>query len=415
MKNLSIKARLMVLALVPILVIVALSAGKVFFDMGIKENLIVTKYRIQEVESLANAIHYLQIERGLSVGFVSSGGTKNKNQLSDARNKVDSAINEIKTIYAQTNGDISVLNNLSELSQKRGSINSLDISESEVGSYYAKNISTMLMAAVTVPSLMDDKDSRNTVQAYTHLAYAKENLGRIRAILNEAFTKDNFSQDRYFTFGSVFESYAINIKHFEMLAPQKLHDFYKSSFSGEAVEKTFIMIEAAKIKGMEGDFEVDANIWFTHVTASIDMFRSVELELYKHIHSVIDEKIEEASFNIMALTTGLIIGIILFASLILYLIKTSVSNPIERFKVTLVNIGNSHNLTIKADENTPLELSEMAQSFNKLLATLRDLIETSKQSSSENASISHELSTTAMGVGENVEKSVVVIDEATKK
>jgi len=57
----------------------------------------------------------------------------------------------------------------------------------------------------------------------------------------------------------------------------------------------------------------------------------------------------------------------------------------------------------------------MAKGFNELLGTLRDLIETSKQSSSENASISHELSTTAMGVGENVEKSVVVIDDATKK
>jgi methyl-accepting chemotaxis protein len=57
----------------------------------------------------------------------------------------------------------------------------------------------------------------------------------------------------------------------------------------------------------------------------------------------------------------------------------------------------------------------MAQSFNSLIGTLKDLIETSKQSSSENASISHELSTTAMGVGENVEKSVLVIDEATKK
>lgn len=415
MKNLSIKARLMVLALVPIMVIVALSAGKILFDMSIKENLIVTKYRIQEVESLANAIHYLQIERGLSVGFVSSGGTKNKNQLSDTRSKVDSAINEIKTVYTQTNGNISVLNNLSGLSQKRSSIDSLGMSGSEVGSYYAKNIGTMLMAAVTVPSIMDDKDSRNTIQAYTHLAYAKENLGRIRAILNGAFAKDSFSQDRYFTFGSVFESYGTNIKQFEMLTPQKILDFYKSSFRGEAVEKTFAMIEEAKEKGMTGGFGVDANVWFTHVTASIDMLRSVELELYKHFYSVIDEKIEEASFNIMALTTGLVVGIIIFASLILYLIKSSVSNPIERFKATLVNIGESHNLTIKVDENAPLELSEMAQSFNKLLATLRDLIETSKQSSSENASISHELSTTAMGVGENVEKSVSVIDEATKK
>jgi methyl-accepting chemotaxis protein len=166
---------------------------------------------------------------------------------------------------------------------------------------------------------------------------------------------------------------------------------------------------------MEGDFGVDANTWFANATASIDKLRDVELELYKYINIDIDEKIKKASLNITMLATGLIVGIILFALIILYLIKFSVSNPIERFKVTLVNIGDTHNLTIRADEVAPKELSEMAQSFNRLLVNLRDLIETSKKSSNENASISHELSTTAIGVGENVEKSVIVIDETTKK
>jgi methyl-accepting chemotaxis protein len=80
-----------------------------------------------------------------------------------------------------------------------------------------------------------------------------------------------------------------------------------------------------------------------------------------------------------------------------------------------VEIGTSHDLTIKTDDNAPLELSQMAVSFNKLMSGLKDLIETSKISSGENASISHELSTTALSVGENVERSVVVIDEASKK
>ncbi|MDQ1341262.1 MAG: methyl-accepting chemotaxis protein, partial [Campylobacterota bacterium] len=99
----------------------------------------------------------------------------------------------------------------------------------------------------------------------------------------------------------------------------------------------------------------------------------------------------------------------------IFLVNKSVVYPIEKFKKTLLDIGNNKNLTLSVDENAPLELSQMAKSFNNLMKELKDLIETSKTSSSENASISHELSTTAMGVGENVEKSVSVIDEATKK
>ncbi|MDO9266965.1 MAG: HAMP domain-containing protein, partial [Sulfurimonas sp.] len=117
--------------------------------------------------------------------------------------------------------------------------------------------------------------------------------------------------------------------------------------------------------------------------------------------------------NMLIISSLVVLIVIVVISL--FLVNRSLIKPIERFKETLLNIGNNKNLTIVVDENAPLELSQMARSFNDLIKELKDLIETSKQSSSENASISHELSTTAMGVGENVEKSVVVIDEATKK
>ncbi len=117
--------------------------------------------------------------------------------------------------------------------------------------------------------------------------------------------------------------------------------------------------------------------------------------------------------NMLIINSLIVLIVIVVISL--FLVKRSLIKPIERFKETLLNIGNNKNLTLVVDENAPLELSEMAKSFNSLMKELKDLIDTSKTSSSENASISHELSTTAMGVGENVERSVGVIDEATKK
>ena len=96
-------------------------------------------------------------------------------------------------------------------------------------------------------------------------------------------------------------------------------------------------------------------------------------------------------------------------------VNTNIIKPINKFKKTLLDIGDNKNLTLKVDENAPLELSQIAISFNGLMTSLKELIDTSKHSSSENASISHELSTTALGVGENVEKSVSVVDEATQK
>lgn len=97
------------------------------------------------------------------------------------------------------------------------------------------------------------------------------------------------------------------------------------------------------------------------------------------------------------------------------LINHSVIKPLHNFQKSLSNITQSHNLTIRADENVPFELSHMASSFNALIKTLQDLIQVSKSNSSENVSISHELSTTSIRVGENVEKSVVAVEEASKE
>ncbi|MBW6488493.1 MAG: methyl-accepting chemotaxis protein [Sulfurimonas sp.] len=174
-------------------------------------------------------------------------------------------------------------------------------------------------------------------------------------------------------------------------------------------------MEVAMYKGMEGDFGVEPEMWFKYSTASIELLRDIELELFKYVLASNNQKIHTAKNEIIAEVASVAILIIFIVVFALYFIKNSISRPVDRFKETLLNISANRDLTLKSDEDSPLELSLMAASFNSLITTLKDLIDVSKQSSSENASISHELSTTAMGVGENVEKSVLVIDEATKK
>ncbi len=405
----------MILIIVPIIIILALSMGRVFYDIGIKENLEVTKNRILEAEALATAVHFMQAERGLSVGLIASNGIRNSDKLPTIRKNVDNAIEEIKKVYLKTDGDISVLDSLADLREKRFSVDSFSINAPDTGAYFTKTIINFIDTAAVIPSLMDDKDSRNTIQAYTHMASAKESFGQIRANLNIAFAKNIFLENSYSPFISRLDVLATNTKKFLVLSPEWLKKIYENTYKGEAIEKTMSMIDIAKARGLNGNFNIEPSIWFTNATASIDLLREVELELYKHVNRSIDEKIQKTSFNIIVLTISLIIGTIAFASFMLYLTKVSISKPIEDFKNTFFNISHNHNLTIKANENTPQELSQMAYSFNIFIATLRGLIEESKQSASENASISLELSTTAMGVGKNVENSVLAINEATKK
>ena len=112
---------------------------------------------------------------------------------------------------------------------------------------------------------------------------------------------------------------------------------------------------------------------------------------------------------------SLLAAVVLGFSVAYFIIAVGINRPLQRFTQTMVTIGKENNLTLKVDEDAPLEIRNIARSFNGFVTQLRDLIDNSKQSSTENASIAHELSTTALGVGTNVEKSVDVINEANRK
>lgn len=88
----------------PVVAILVLSMMFLNKTFAQKKNLEVTHNRVLEVQSIAKTIHNIQIERGLSVGYVASGGEKNKEKLPDVRQKVDSAIAEIKEVFEKTGG-----------------------------------------------------------------------------------------------------------------------------------------------------------------------------------------------------------------------------------------------------------------------------------------------------------------------
>jgi methyl-accepting chemotaxis protein len=117
--------------------------------------------------------------------------------------------------------------------------------------------------------------------------------------------------------------------------------------------------------------------------------------------------------NFLLVTATILLLIVIAISFLI--ITKNVINPLETFKNKILDISSTNDLKQRIDTNAPLEIKEMGESFNSLMDSLQGLITTAKQSSTENASISHQLSTTATGVGNNVESSVVIVNETTEQ
>ena len=112
--------------------------------------------------------------------------------------------------------------------------------------------------------------------------------------------------------------------------------------------------------------------------------------------------------------SSLIIAILLYF-ITLYFISNSVAKPIHNFQEQVLYISTHKDLSKRVDTDAPLEIKDIGESFNHLMDSFEELIVTAKTSSSENTTISDKLSTASTNVGENVERSLTVVNEANSQ
>ena len=381
-QNLSFRLKLLLIAIPPLLGVIFYSIIFIFNLISEKINIEATKRQIQEIEVLSKIVHFMQIERGLSVGFVSSNGSKNSDKLLETRQKISKALEEIKSIPTELKSSEKIISYTAELSQKRNQVDSLQITASETGAYFTKTIGSIINITTIVPNTIDDKDSRNIIQVDTHLASMKEQLGQLRANLNATFTKNNFVENDYFNFAVSFGAFNINKNKFLVIAPENVTTSFKNSFKGEAVDKTFSMIEVAKAKAMEGNFGIDSSIWFSNVSATIDILRNIEEELYDIAYKQIDSKISDMN-NEIYMILFIIIILLILEIVLLYVISKNILLSLENFKEGLLSffsfLNKETSKTSRINIDSKDEFGEMANIVNNNIEKTQKLIQQDNQ------------------------------------
>ena len=381
-QNLSFRLKLLLIAIPPLLGIIFYSIIFIFNLMGEKTNLEANKREMQEIAVLSKIVHFMQIERGLSVGFVSSNGSKNSDKLLETRQKISKTLEEIKSISTELKSSEKIISYTAELSQKRNQVDSLQITDSETAAYFTKTIGSIINVSTIVPNIIEDKDSRNIVQADTHLASMKEQLGQLRANLNATFTKNNFVENDYFNFAVSFGAFNINKNKFLVIAPENVTTSFKNSFKGEAVDKTFSMIEVAKAKAMEGNFGIDSSIWFSNVSATIDILRNIEEELYDIAYKQIDSKISDMN-NEIYMILFIIIILLILEIVLLYVISKNTLLSLENFKEGLLSffsfLNKETSKTSRINIDSKDEFGEMANIVNNNIEKTQKLIQQDNQ------------------------------------
>ncbi len=323
MKNLNIKSKLLFISIIPLLFVIILSCMVLYKLLNDKTNLDLTKYRIQEAEAISKVVHFLQIERGITVGVILRNDLNEKDeQLSAAEANSNIAIDNAKDLFLKVtkNKHSHIVDTLEDI-KSRGSLNLLYMSVVDAKSYYSKNIFKLLSFIETIPTMMDDRENRNYIQAYTYLSAVKEGLGQTRAALMDVFTNNNFLDETFIALKEDLKVCELNNENFKLVAPKNILDFYSRVLKSEVVDETMKMIDTAIKNRLSSDFNIAPAYWFGKSTEFINLLKDVENELFAHVNKLINKKLKYVHYTIAFLLFFLLISVVVMAILITQIIK----------------------------------------------------------------------------------------------
>ncbi|MDA3946770.1 MAG: nitrate- and nitrite sensing domain-containing protein, partial [Helicobacteraceae bacterium] len=315
--------KLLLLTIPPILLILYLSSEKI---VTIYANYYALKKTEQSVIlsiQMGALVHEIQIERGMSAGYLSSHRVRFSDKLPVQRQQVDVQFNALKTLIRQF-GTMSfsvkvkeACRMLDNISVVRSQVTAGSISSHNEIDLYTRIITIFLDDISNIAKNADDAALLRKLSAYSSFLEAKERIGLERAIGTEKFGEKRFDPELRTTIISLMaEQKTFLIFFFTYASDESItlyHTLVKpSSFKELAhLEQLLVNSKDAQI------FDTDPEYWFAAITKKIEAFRQIHQTLASNIVTYINTRHTQMFYHlitILLLNVLMVFGIIAMAT-----------------------------------------------------------------------------------------------------
>ena len=272
-----LKAKTLILFTVPLLFFVLASLFMVLKQNQVNQ-LKALDSSLQQAILLSELLHQLQRERGMSVIFLSSGGTKFSAQLTAQRRQTNSIVQRVaNTSFVDSKGEI--VPGIGDLAEQLSALR-LDVSKFRIDAYAAmhshnRQNSQLLQVISSMVNHSAEPELRVSFLAYVNFLKEKELLGIERAVLGGAFTRDKFLVGGYQYFVRLEAEQHMYREEFKAQASATLNVGLQTIQASADYRQVQIFRDIAHSNAATGGFFVDALIWFEVVSARIELLKDM--------------------------------------------------------------------------------------------------------------------------------------------
>ena len=240
--------------------------------------------RIAYAPVLGSMIDVLQVERGLSVGFVGSAGKAFGDAMARQRPRVDemlggarTALTALREITRDPALSGAIGSALDALGNIRARVSALDISPGEVAAWYTGLISDLISMSAEATHTVVDVDSARLATVYDSVLDAKERAGLERAAGAFGFGRGAFTAPSYARFtGLGAEQDAFVNFMIEHSTPRE-RETIAQTLSGPAVDRVKALRQMAQDSVFGGVLTATGPEWFEASTKRISLFHDLEV------------------------------------------------------------------------------------------------------------------------------------------
>jgi methyl-accepting chemotaxis protein len=346
--NVAISKRILIALALPLLAVTLMAAEEIFEVMRTDAQMIEAVAEVDALKTLSDAAHALQVERGLTAGFMGSKGKMNGPELQKARPIADSANSALKslspTIASLNDADLSMrfstlMEKLTTLATFRQSVDGLSVSGADAFGFYTSTIGQMLDLARGLPFEGVDATLLRRITGVELLLRAKESAGQERGMGNGFVAAGKMVPDRFMNFLEMAGAQDASLKAF--LALQSPEDAKAIGAKLAAVSRDVMDMRGRILSGgASADLSaLDAKTWFAVTTARINAMKEAEGQVLAQISAIAAEKAAQGRASLMWLSVSSVVVGFLIIALCLYMASTVV-RPLKTLTAAMQRLAN---------------------------------------------------------------------------
>jgi methyl-accepting chemotaxis protein len=382
-ESLKIRTKLVLLVFPLLVTLGVLSVGKVWVFWSEKNEYAVSASVVAEVAILGQLVHELQSERGMTAGFLASGGSEaTATALKGQRSKTDAILSEatasvthlISAEPASAPSEANLATLRQTLTGKRQEIDGQLLAGGVAIQWYSGRISVLIDSIDSAVAYAPSADFAQRIRAYSYLVSFKEYAGRERAAINGALTANK-------ALGSGPLSQLIG----NIARQENFDKLYRQTASVADVQSLTQALDKPGVKealamrnqvlkmAADGDFGIAPGAWWAAISEKMNILKAQDDQLTRQLSEHARGLSDQAALSFTVASTLMVVLTLLFLGLTFWITR-SIQKPLEALQSSMNQIAQTFDLSHRVTVRGADEIAMTSASFNRMMQVIGDAL-----------------------------------------